>query len=126
MILRGGGLSNFVWTDNFFFGMGSVGKFIFMWHGLGKIYFRVNMVNHSPRRQLITRNSNVIESSNIRWNYLDKSSFDLATLCITTNLRHYTRLLKKHEKPTSNNLISNHEATVNKDIFYPKPLPNGY
>ena len=34
--------------------MGSAGKFIFMWHGLGKIYFRVNIVNHmSPLRQLL-------------------------------------------------------------------------
>ena len=33
--------------------MGSTGKFIFIWHRLGKIYFRVNMVNHSPLRQLL-------------------------------------------------------------------------
>ena len=32
--------------------MGSVGKFIFMWHGLGKIHFHVNMVIHSQLRQL--------------------------------------------------------------------------
>ena len=71
--------------------------YIFMLHGLGKIYFRVNMVNHSPLRQLhvITRNSNVIESSSLRWNYLNKSSLYLATLCITTNLLQYTSLSKK-------------------------------
>ena len=33
--------------------MGSAGKFIFMWRELGKIYFRVNMVHHSPLRQLL-------------------------------------------------------------------------
>ena len=42
------------------FGVGLVGKFIFMWHGLGKSYFRVH--NKSPQstalRQLITRSSN--------------------------------------------------------------------
>ena len=46
---EGGGCQNFVWTDN----MGSAGKLIFMWNGLGKIYFLVNMVNHSPLRQLL-------------------------------------------------------------------------
>ena len=42
-------------------GLGPVGKLIFMWHGLGKIYFCVNMVNHSPLRlsEAITINSNV-------------------------------------------------------------------
>ena len=89
------------------------GQIIYFRHGLDReIYFHVawarenlfsyiNMgpVNHSPLRQLITRNSYVIESSSIRWNYYDKSSFDLATLCITTNLRHYTSLsLKKKMK----------------------------
>ena len=33
--------------------MDSAGKFIFMWHGLGNIYFHVNMVNDSPLRQLL-------------------------------------------------------------------------
>ena len=36
--------------------MGSTGKFIFMWHVLGEIYFRVNMVNYSPFFEAITRN----------------------------------------------------------------------
>ena len=54
-------------------------QIIYFRHELGReIYFhvawaqnlfRVNMVNHSPLRQLITRNSNVIESSSMRWNY---------------------------------------------------------
>ena len=45
-------------------------------YGLGKIYFRVNIIvviGHSPAPvtecEAITRNSNVIESSSIRWNY---------------------------------------------------------
>ena len=50
-LIRGGG----GWKILFgliIFGMGSAGKFIFIWHGLGKIYFRVNMVNHSPLSKL--------------------------------------------------------------------------
>ena len=58
---EGGGLSKFVWTDNLFSAWARSGNLFY--------YFRVNMVNHSPLRQLITRNSNVIESSSIRWNY---------------------------------------------------------
>ena len=33
--------------------MGLAEKFIFMWHGLGKIYFHVNIVNHSPRNIIL-------------------------------------------------------------------------
>ena len=69
LILRGGGLSNFVSTD------------ILFRHGLDReIYFHVAWAREnllwckhgkpqSTARQLITRNSNVIESSSIRWNY---------------------------------------------------------
>ena len=59
--------------------MGSAREFIFMWHGLGKIHFRVTEHGKSctESTEAITRNSNLIESSSIRWNYEDKSSFDL-------------------------------------------------
>ena len=51
---EGGGGGCQIGLDRYFiFGMGSARKFIFMWHGLGKIYFHVNMVNHSPLRQLL-------------------------------------------------------------------------
>ena len=53
LILRGRGAVKFCLGRYFIFGMGSAGKFIFMWLGLGKIYFRVNMVNHSQLRQLL-------------------------------------------------------------------------
>ena len=102
LILRGGGgLSNFVWTDNLFSAWARSGNLFSCGMGSGKFLFvyKHGPVNHMPLRQLITRNSNVIESSSIRRNYYDKSSFDLATLCITTNLRHYTSLsLKKKMK----------------------------
>ena len=39
-------------------------------------------------------------------------------ISITTNSTAlFFSLSKKNEKPTSNNLISNHKVTVNKDIF---------
>ena len=47
-----GGSQNFVWTDNLFSAW-AWPEISFMWHGLGKIYFRVNMVNHSPLRQFL-------------------------------------------------------------------------
>ena len=85
----GGGGCQILFGQIIYFGMGSAGKFIFMWHGLGKIYFLVNMVNHSNLLtewnvaadiweietivhcsiKAIIRNSNVTESSSIRRNY---------------------------------------------------------
>ena len=53
LLILGGGAVKFCLDRLFIFGMGSAGKFIFMLHGLGKIYFRANMVNHSPLRQLL-------------------------------------------------------------------------
>ena len=44
--------------------------------------------------------------------------WSLATLYITTNsTAFYFSLSEKNEKPTSNNLISNNKAAVNKEIF---------
>ena len=60
---EGGGLSNFVLTDNLFSAWALSGNLFSSGMGSGK--FSVNMVNHSPLRQFITRNSNVIESSSI-------------------------------------------------------------
>ena len=66
----GGGAVKFCLTDNLFSAWARSGNLFSCGTGSGKNYFRVNMVNHSPLRQLInTRNSNVIESSGIRWNY---------------------------------------------------------
>ena len=65
----GGGLSNVVWTDNLFSAWARPENLCPC--GMGKIYFCVNMVYpHSTALiKAITRNSNVIESSSIRWNY---------------------------------------------------------
>ena len=66
----GGGAVKFCLTDNLFSAWARSGNLFSCGTGSGKNYFRVNMANHSPLRQLInTRNSNVIESSGIRWNY---------------------------------------------------------
>ena len=44
----GGGLSNFVLTDNLFSAWARPGNLFSCGMDSGKIYFRVNMVNHSP------------------------------------------------------------------------------
>ena len=57
----GGRLSNFIWTDNIFSAWAQPRNLFSCGMGSGKIYFRVNMVKHSPQLKAITRNSNVIE-----------------------------------------------------------------
>ena len=69
LILRGGGCQ-ILYGQNFFFSEGSAGKSIFMCMGSGKFIF---VLKHGIATvhctEAITRNSNVIESSSIRWNY---------------------------------------------------------
>ena len=43
----GGGLSNFVWTDNLFSAWARSGNLFSCGMDSGETYFRVNMVNHS-------------------------------------------------------------------------------
>ena len=120
LILRGGGLSNFVWTDNLFSAWARPGNYFHVAWARENIF---SCKHGKPQStEAITRLSNVIESSSLRWNYYDKSSFDLYRLCVfnttkSTALYFSLPQKKKNEKPTSNNLISNHKATVNKDIF---------
>ena len=47
--VRGGGCQ-ILFGHIIYFRHGLGQEFIFMGHGLGKIYYRVNMVNHSPLR----------------------------------------------------------------------------
>ena len=69
ILRRRGGLSNFVWTDNLFSAWARPGNFFSCGMGLGKIYFRVNMVSQFTVHctEAINRNSNAIESSRILW-----------------------------------------------------------